>query len=82
MASQNLLEPITNRHGKMQIEYLLISIDAEEIVLKNPQPLYDAAAEKLRLSQTIIKNTLAILIPTLASEILAACPPYLSSHEL
>jgi hypothetical protein len=45
-----------------QVKYLLISIDAKEIVLENLQPLSDATAEELRLYQKIVKNTLAILI--------------------
>jgi hypothetical protein len=67
---------------KMQVESLLISIDAEEIVLENLQPLSDTTAEELRLYQKIVNNTLAILIQTLAPEILAACPRRLSPHKL
>jgi hypothetical protein len=33
----------------MQIEYLLISIDAKKIVLENLQPLNDFTAEELQL---------------------------------
>jgi hypothetical protein len=67
---------------EMQVEYLLISIDAEEIVLENLQPPSDATAEELRLYRKIVKNALAILIQTLTPEILAACPCHLSPHEL
>jgi hypothetical protein len=63
---------------EMQVEYLLISIDAEEIVLENLQPLSDATAKELWLFRKIIKNALAILIQTLASEILAACGRHFS----
>jgi hypothetical protein len=34
---------------EMQVEYLLLSIDAEEIVRENLQPPSDATAKKLRL---------------------------------
>jgi hypothetical protein len=47
---------------EMQVEYLLISIDAEEIVLENLQPPSDATAEELRLYRKMVKNALAILI--------------------
>jgi hypothetical protein len=65
-----------------QVEYLLISINAEEIVLENLQPPSDATAEELRLYQKIVKNALVVLIQTLASEILTACPRHLSPHKL
>jgi hypothetical protein len=65
-----------------QVEYLLINIDAEEVVLENLQPPSDATAEELQLYQNIVKNALAILIQTLAPEILATCPRHLSPHEL
>jgi hypothetical protein len=65
-----------------QVEYLLISSDAEEIVLENLQPLSDATAEELRLYRKIVKNALAILIQILAPEILTACHHRLSPHEL
>jgi hypothetical protein len=65
-----------------QVEYLIISINAEEIVLENLQPPSDATAQQLRLYQKIVKNALAILIQTLAPEILAACLPHLFPHEL
>jgi hypothetical protein len=65
-----------------QVEYLLISIDAEGIVLENLQPPSDATAEELRLYRKIVKNALVKLIQTLAPEILGACPRYLSPHEL
>jgi hypothetical protein len=65
-----------------QIEYLLISIDAGEIVLENLQPPSDTTAKELRLYQKIVKNALAILIQTLAPKILAACRHRLSPHEL
>jgi hypothetical protein len=67
---------------EMQVAYLLISIDAEEIVLKNLQPQSDATAEELRLYRKIVKNSLTILIQTLTPEILTACPHRLSPHEL
>jgi hypothetical protein len=67
---------------EMQVEYLLISSDAKEIVLENLQPPSDATAEELRLYRKIIKNALAILIQTFAPEILTACPRHLSPHEL
>jgi hypothetical protein len=50
---------------EIQVEYLLISIDTEEIVLENLQPPSDATAEELRLYRKIVKNSLAILIQTL-----------------
>jgi hypothetical protein len=65
-----------------QVEYLLISIDAEQIVLENLQPPSDATTEELLLYQKIVKNVLAILIKTFAPDILVACPRRLSSHEL
>jgi hypothetical protein len=67
---------------EMQVEYLLISIDAEEIVLENFQPPSDTTAEELRLDQIIVKNALGIRIQTLTPEILAACPRCLSPHKL
>jgi hypothetical protein len=66
----------------MQLEYLLISIDAEEIVLKNLEVLSDATAEELQLYRKVLKNTLVILILTFAPDIVAACPGRLSPHEL
>jgi hypothetical protein len=45
-----------------QIEDLLISIDAEDIVLENLQPPSDATAKELWLYQNIVNNALAILI--------------------
>jgi hypothetical protein len=65
-----------------QVEDLVISIDAEEIVLENLEPPSDTTANELRLFRKILKNTLAILIPTLAAKILAACPCRLSPHDL
>jgi hypothetical protein len=59
----------------MQVEYLLISIDAKEIVLENLQSPSDPIAEELRLYQKVIKNTLAILIQILAPEIRRYLPP-------
>jgi hypothetical protein len=65
----------------MQVEYLLLSIDAEEIVLENLQPPSDVTSVELPLYQKIVKNALAILIQTLASEILAAYPHRLAHRE-
>jgi hypothetical protein len=39
-----------------QVEYLLIRIDAEEIVIKNLQQPSDASAEELWLYRKIVKN--------------------------
>jgi inactivated superfamily I helicase len=64
-----------------QLEYLLIIINAEEIVLENLQPASDATAEELRLHQKIFKNAFVILIQTLAPEILTACLHHLSPPE-
>jgi hypothetical protein len=64
------------------VEYLLISIDTEEIVLENLQPPSDATAEELRLYRKIVKNALVILIQIFAPEILAAYPHSLSPHQL
>jgi hypothetical protein len=41
-----------------------------------------STTKELRLYQKIVKNALAILIQTLAPEILTACPDHLSLHEL
>jgi hypothetical protein len=65
-----------------QVEYLLISIDAEKIVLENLQPPSDATAKELLLYQKIVKNALAIHIQTLTPEILAAGSHCLFPHEL
>jgi hypothetical protein len=67
---------------EMQVEYLLIIIDTEEIVLENLQPQSDATAKELRVYRKIIKNALAILIQTRTPEILAACLRRLCPHEL
>jgi hypothetical protein len=67
---------------EMQVEYLLICIDIEEIVLKNFQPPIDTTADELWLYQKIVKNALAILIQILTLEILTACPCWHSSHKL
>jgi hypothetical protein len=64
------------------VKYLLISIDTEEIVLENNQPLCDTTAEELRIYRKILKNALAIHIQTLALEILAPCPGCLSLQVL
>jgi hypothetical protein len=66
----------------MQVEYLLISIETEEIIVENLQPPSDAAAEELRLYQKIDKNALVKLIQTLTPEILTACLRHLSPHRL
>jgi hypothetical protein len=66
----------------MHVEYLLISIDAKEIVLENLHPLSDAIAEELQLYRKIVKNALVILIQTLAPEIFTACLRCLFPHEL
>jgi hypothetical protein len=66
----------------MQGEYLLISIDVEEIVLENLQPPFDATAKELWLYQKIIKTALAIRIQIRTPEILATYPHCLSPHEL
>jgi hypothetical protein len=61
---------------------LLIRINDEEIVLENLYPLSDATAKALQLYRKIVRNTFAILIQTLAPEILAGCPLRLSHDEL
>jgi hypothetical protein len=65
-----------------KVEYLHISIDAEEIVLENLQPPSDATAEELRLNRKIFKNALAILIKILALQVIAACPHPYTPHQL
>jgi hypothetical protein len=67
---------------EIQVEYLLISIDYEEIVIENPQLPSDTTPKDLRLYRKIIKNSLAILIQTITPEILVPCPPLFSLHEL
>jgi hypothetical protein len=66
----------------MQVKYLLISIDTEEIVLENLQPPFDATVAELWLYRKIINNALVILIQTLIPEFLAAYPHRLSPHNL
>jgi hypothetical protein len=66
----------------MQVKYLVISIDAEEIVLDNLQLPSDTTAVELWLYQKMVKNALAILIQILALEILTAYPCRLSPQQL
>jgi hypothetical protein len=65
-----------------QIEYLLISINADEIVVENFQPPVDATAEELQLYLKIIKSAMAIVIQILTPEIHATCAHHLSPNEL
>jgi hypothetical protein len=46
-----LCQDDNNQKWEMQIESLLISIDAKEIVLENIQPLSGATTEELRLDR-------------------------------
>jgi hypothetical protein len=67
---------------EMQDEYLLMSIVAEEIVVKNLQLLFDATADELWLYLTIGKNAFEILMLTLIPEIVNACSRPLFPHKV
>jgi hypothetical protein len=65
-----------------QVEYLLISIDAEDIVLEDLTLPDDATAEEERIFRTTTKNALTILVQTLSTDVLASCPHRLTRHEI
>jgi hypothetical protein len=65
-----------------QVEYLLISIDAEDIVLEGLTLPDDATAEEERIFRKPTKNALTILVQTLSTDVLAACPRRLTRHEI
>jgi hypothetical protein len=65
-----------------QVEYLLISIDAEDIVLEGLTLPDDATAEEERIFRKPTKNALTILVQTLSTDVLASCPRRLTPHEI
>jgi hypothetical protein len=65
-----------------QVEYLLISIDAEDIVLEGLTLPDDATAEEERIFPKTTKNALTILVQTLSTDVLASCPRRLTPHEI
>jgi hypothetical protein len=65
-----------------QVEYLLISIDAEDIVLEGVTLPDDATAEEERIFRKTKKNALTILVQTLSTDVLASCPCRLTPHDI
>jgi hypothetical protein len=67
---------------EIQVEYLLISIDAEDIVLEGLTLPDDATAEEERIFRKTTKNALTILVQTLSTDVLASCTRRLTPHEI
>jgi hypothetical protein len=67
---------------KTQVEYLLISIDVEYIVLEGLTLPADATAKEERIFQKTTKNALTMLVQTLSTDVLASCPHRLTPHEI
>jgi hypothetical protein len=67
---------------EIPVEYLLISIDAEDIVLDGLTLPGDATAEEERIFQKPTKNALTILVQTLSTDVLASCPCRFTPHEI
>jgi hypothetical protein len=65
-----------------QVEYLLISIDTEDIVLEGLTLPDDATAEEEWIFRKSTKNSLTILVQTLSTDVLASCPRHLTPHEI
>jgi hypothetical protein len=66
----NLTRPKICQIWEMQVEYLFISIDTKEIVLKNLQLPNDAITNKLCIYQKIVKRALEFSFRYLYSKFL------------
>jgi hypothetical protein len=65
-----------------QIEYLRISIDAEDIVLEGLTLPDDATVEVEWMFWKPTQNALTILVQTLSTDVLACCPGRSTPHEI
>jgi hypothetical protein len=65
-----------------QVEYLLISNDAKDIVLEGLTLPDDATAEEEWIFRKTTKNALTILVQILSTDVLASCPRRLTPHEI
>jgi hypothetical protein len=65
-----------------QVEYLLISIDAEDIGLEGLTLPDDATTEEERIFWKTTKNALTILVQTLSTDVLASYPRRLTPYEI
>jgi hypothetical protein len=61
---------------------LLISIDAEDIILEGLTLPDDATAEEEWIIRKTTKNALTIVVHTLSTDVLASCPRRLTPHEI
>jgi hypothetical protein len=65
-----------------QVEYLLISIDAKDIILEGLTLPDNATAEEERIFRKTTKNALTILVQTLSTDVLASCPRHLTPYDI
>jgi hypothetical protein len=65
-----------------QVEYLLISIDAEDIVLEGLTLPDNVTADEERIFRKTTKHALTILVQTLSTDVLTSYPRRLTPHEI